>query len=50
MPQGDHAARRADVATDVIMPALGVAQDTGRVVRWLCAEGDAGAQGPAADA
>jgi pyruvate dehydrogenase E2 component (dihydrolipoamide acetyltransferase) len=29
------------VATDVIMPALGVAQDTGRVVRWLHAEGDA---------
>jgi pyruvate dehydrogenase E2 component (dihydrolipoyllysine-residue acetyltransferase) len=28
------------VATDVIMPALGVAQDTGRVVRWLLAEGD----------
>ena len=33
--------RPADVATDVIMPALGVAQDTGRVVRWLYAEGDA---------
>jgi pyruvate dehydrogenase E2 component (dihydrolipoamide acetyltransferase) len=29
------------VATDVIMPALGVAQDSGRVVRWLHAEGDA---------
>jgi pyruvate dehydrogenase E2 component (dihydrolipoamide acetyltransferase) len=29
------------VATDVIMPALGVAQDTGRVVRWLHGEGDA---------
>jgi pyruvate dehydrogenase E2 component (dihydrolipoamide acetyltransferase) len=28
------------VATDVIMPALGVAQDSGRVVRWLHAEGD----------
>jgi pyruvate dehydrogenase E2 component (dihydrolipoamide acetyltransferase) len=28
------------VATDVIMPALGVAQDTGRVVRWLYREGD----------
>jgi pyruvate dehydrogenase E2 component (dihydrolipoamide acetyltransferase) len=27
------------VATDVIMPALGVAQDTGRVLRWLHAEG-----------
>ena len=33
--------RRAEVATDVIMPALGVAQDTGRVVRWLYGEGDA---------
>jgi pyruvate dehydrogenase E2 component (dihydrolipoamide acetyltransferase) len=29
------------VATDVIMPVLGVAQDTGRVIRWLSAEGDA---------
>jgi pyruvate dehydrogenase E2 component (dihydrolipoamide acetyltransferase) len=28
------------VATDVIMPALGVAQDSGRVVRWLHAEGE----------
>jgi pyruvate dehydrogenase E2 component (dihydrolipoamide acetyltransferase) len=28
------------VPTDVIMPALGVAQDTGRVVRWLSAEGE----------
>jgi pyruvate dehydrogenase E2 component (dihydrolipoamide acetyltransferase) len=28
------------VATDVIMPALGVAQDTGRVLRWLRAEGE----------
>jgi pyruvate dehydrogenase E2 component (dihydrolipoamide acetyltransferase) len=26
--------------TDVIMPALGMAQDTGRVVRWLHEEGD----------
>ena len=25
----------------MIMPALGVAQDTGRVVRWLYGEGDA---------
>lgn len=29
------------VAVDVIMPVLGVAQDTGRVIRWLSAEGDA---------
>jgi pyruvate dehydrogenase E2 component (dihydrolipoamide acetyltransferase) len=27
------------VATDVIMPALGIAQDTGRVLRWFHAEG-----------
>jgi pyruvate dehydrogenase E2 component (dihydrolipoamide acetyltransferase) len=32
--------RHTDVATDVIMPVLGVAQDTGRVVRWLHGEGD----------
>jgi pyruvate dehydrogenase E2 component (dihydrolipoamide acetyltransferase) len=28
------------VATDVVMPALGVAQETGKLVRWLKAEGD----------
>lgn len=28
------------MATDVIMPALGMAQDTGKIVRWLKAEGD----------
>jgi pyruvate dehydrogenase E2 component (dihydrolipoamide acetyltransferase) len=33
------------VATDVIMPALGVAQDTGRVLRWFHAEGDAVSKG-----
>ncbi len=27
--------------TDVIMPALGMAQDTGKIVRWLKSEGDA---------
>ena len=26
--------------TDVIMPALGIAQDTGKVLRWIHAEGD----------
>ena len=31
--------------TDVIMPALGMAQDTGRVLRWLRAEGDVVAKG-----
>jgi pyruvate dehydrogenase E2 component (dihydrolipoamide acetyltransferase) len=33
------------VPTDVIMPALGVAQDTGRVLRWLSAEGEAVCKG-----
>src|ERR1035437_10628596 len=31
--------------TDVIMPALGMAQETGKVVRWHKAEGDAVAMG-----
>jgi pyruvate dehydrogenase E2 component (dihydrolipoamide acetyltransferase) len=31
--------------TDVIMPALGMAQETGKVVRWLKADGDAVAKG-----
>jgi pyruvate dehydrogenase E2 component (dihydrolipoamide acetyltransferase) len=31
--------------TDVIMPALGMAQDTGKVVRWLKAEGDSVTKG-----
>ena len=30
---------------DVIMPALGMAQETGKVLRWLKAEGDAVAEG-----
>ncbi len=33
------------MATDVIMPALGMAQETGKVLRWLKAEGDAVAKG-----
>jgi len=33
------------VATDVIMPALGMAQETGKVLRWLKAEGDQVAKG-----
>jgi pyruvate dehydrogenase E2 component (dihydrolipoamide acetyltransferase) len=33
------------MATDVILPALGMAQDTGKIVRWLKAEGDAVKQG-----
>src|SRR5690348_5712090 len=28
------------MATDVILPALGMAQDTGKIVEWLKAEGD----------
>ena len=31
--------------TDVIMPALGMAQETGKVLRWLKSEGDAVAKG-----
>jgi pyruvate dehydrogenase E2 component (dihydrolipoamide acetyltransferase) len=31
--------------SDVIMPALGMAQETGKVLRWLKAEGDAVAKG-----
>ena len=31
--------------TDVIMPALGVAQETGKVLRWLKDEGDQVDQG-----
>jgi pyruvate dehydrogenase E2 component (dihydrolipoamide acetyltransferase) len=33
------------VPTDVIMPALGMAQETGKVLRWLKAEGDEVAKG-----
>src|SRR5947207_15979009 len=32
--------RSLDVATEVIMPALGMAQDSGRVTRWHKAAGD----------
>src|SRR5690348_16951054 len=28
------------MATDVILPALGMAQDTGKIIEWLKAEGD----------
>jgi pyruvate dehydrogenase E2 component (dihydrolipoamide acetyltransferase) len=33
------------MATDVILPALGIAQDTGRIIEWLKAEGDEVIQG-----
>jgi pyruvate dehydrogenase E2 component (dihydrolipoamide acetyltransferase) len=35
------------VATEVIMPALGLAQETGKVLRWLKADGDSVAKGDA---
>src|SRR5436305_8606870 len=31
---------RGPVPADVIMPALGMAQETGKVLRWLKADGD----------
>jgi pyruvate dehydrogenase E2 component (dihydrolipoamide acetyltransferase) len=33
------------MATDVIMPALGMVQETGKIVRWLKAEGDSVVKG-----
>ena len=33
------------MATDVILPALGMAQDTGKIVHWLKAEGEQVARG-----
>lgn len=33
------------MAVDVILPALGMSQDTGKIVRWLKAEGEQVAQG-----
>jgi pyruvate dehydrogenase E2 component (dihydrolipoamide acetyltransferase) len=33
------------VATEIIMPALGVAQETGRIVEWLAVEGDTVTEG-----
>jgi pyruvate dehydrogenase E2 component (dihydrolipoamide acetyltransferase) len=33
------------MATEVIMPALGLAQETGKVLRWLKADGDAVSKG-----
>lgn len=35
------------MATEVIMPALGLAQETGKVLRWLKADGDSVAKGEA---
>ena len=33
------------MATDVILPALGMSQDTGKIIQWLKAEGDQVAKG-----
>src|SRR5690348_2814994 len=33
------------MATDVILPALGMSQDTGKIIQWLKSEGDQVAQG-----
>src|SRR5215467_146201 len=33
------------MATDVILPALGIAQDTGKIIEWLRSEGDEITQG-----
>jgi len=35
-----HEKRRPLMATDVILPALGMTQETGKVVQWLKAEGE----------
>src|SRR2546425_6031239 len=32
--------RRAIMATEMILPVLGMAQDTGKIVQWLKAEGE----------
>ncbi|HEX2225740.1 MAG TPA: lipoyl domain-containing protein, partial [Candidatus Binatia bacterium] len=39
------AARLTDMPTDVIMPALGVAQQTGTLLKWLKAPGQAVSKG-----
>src|SRR5918994_5850774 len=33
------------MATEIVMPALGVAQETGRVVQWMVGEGETVAAG-----
>jgi pyruvate dehydrogenase E2 component (dihydrolipoamide acetyltransferase) len=35
------------MATEVVMPALGLAQETGKVIRWLKADGDSVSKGEA---
>jgi pyruvate dehydrogenase E2 component (dihydrolipoamide acetyltransferase) len=33
------------MATNVIMPALGISQDTGKIIRWIKTEGQSVTQG-----
>src|ERR1700681_2849450 len=40
MPVSFSYERRSTMATDIIMPALGMAQETGKIVQWLKAQGD----------
>ena len=44
----DSARSRERMPADVIMPMLGMAQETGKVLRWLKEDGEAVAQGRAA--
>src|SRR5437879_2945498 len=37
--------RRSMMATDVILPALGMSQDTGKIVQWRKTEGEQVAKG-----
>src|SRR4051812_5793151 len=41
MPSSRRRATRGRMPVEVIMPMLGMAQETGKVVRWLKAEGEA---------
>src|SRR5205085_6324546 len=43
--RGRRPRRRAAIAVEVIMPALGMAQETGKLLRWIRAEGDEVAKG-----
>src|ERR1700737_3344915 len=44
-PPSAKARGQEHIATEVVMPALGMAQDTGKLVRWLKHEGDQVAKG-----
>src|SRR5579872_1977670 len=43
--RGARARGPKPIATEVVMPALGMAQETGRLVRWLKSEGSTVTQG-----